>query len=262
MIDELLQRDIEFEEIMYVYESAEFEVLIGNNEFAAVMEAAANQAAPQPQQQNNLANAKDPADEGWFAKLRRSVMTFIRSASEAIKRKFTEMGNNKRRENVKARMNKVKNSFQGGNRTGISVTPDQRSILTNGLINASLDNFLNTLKGALKEASRNGRVDPGWNERYKNAFSAAFNGKNTGHAYTATAGDIMQYLNNSRRQFNMLEKAFNNANSYINNISAENEYTRSQIRLAISFAYNYVTKAVRQYYTVAMNLANQFTMND
>ena len=121
--------DISLEALEYARESAALEVYMGRIEFIPVYEAA-----------NNAANNQNA---GWFAKLKQSVMTFIRSAMSNIKSAMNKVGNANRAKTAQKMKDRVQNKATDGGRKTVTLTPDQMTIMSNAEMEANLRNFKN-----------------------------------------------------------------------------------------------------------------------
>ena len=235
--------DISLEALEYARESAALEVYMGRIEFIPVYEAA-----------NNAANNQNA---GWFAKLKQSVMTFIRSAMSNIKSAMNKVGNANRAKTAQKMKDRVQNKATDGGRKTVTLTPDQMTIMSNAEMEANLRNFKNITMQTLRAVKQTGKTDSEWLEKYKENFTKYFTGKSTGSSYQADATDIARYLSKSNKMLTDLESTFNRVNDIVSGMKSTNAST-SQIRLATSFSYNFLTKMVRNHYNISMQLARDF----
>lgn len=245
--------DLDVEALMYVYESASFEYENGNTEFAVFLEADDGTTGDQ----NNAPAAS--SNEGWFAKLKRATVTFIRSAIQAVRAMLNKLANKRRMKNAAKATAKAINKEGREANHQITITPEQNTYLANGQILGSINNFTNVVLTSLETAKTRAQGDTSWNEAYKEAFNSKVD-SNTNKGMSARVGlnDIQRYLNTAVNMLGSLNAAYNNVNTVLARIKNRG-YTTSQIRLATSYAYNYMTKVIRQYYNIAMEVAKTFS---
>lgn len=246
----LYQNELDNEVLMYVYESASYEYNNGNSDFAVFLEADADQGTNQTAASSN---------EGWFAKLKRTTLTFIRSAIQAARAMINKIGNNRRiKKASKAMADAINKEGRENNRT-ITLTPEQNTRLSNMELVGNINNFPNIIATSLETAKNKAQGDTSWNETFKEAFNSEVN-PNSNKSVPAKIGleMVQRFLQTSINMMASLNTAFNNVNTILNRIK-NGGYSRSQIRLAISYAYNFMTRAVREYYNTAMDVAKAFS---
>lgn len=244
------QNEVDNEILSYVFESASFEYDNGNSNFAVFLEADTDQG--------NNPQTTSP-NEGWFAKLKRTTVTFIRSAIQAARAMINKIGNNRRiKKASKAMADAINKEGREANRT-ITLTPEQNIRLSNMETLAAIDNFTNIIATSLETARTKAQGDTSWNEEFKAAFNEKVN-PNSNKSVPAKIGlnMVQRFLQNSINMMASLNTAFNSVNTILNRIK-NGGYSRSQIRLAISYAYNYMTRVVREYYNTAMEVAKSFS---
>ena len=248
----LYQNEVDNAILSYVFESASFEYDNGNMDFAVFLEADTDQGDTAPQQTTS-------PNEGWFAKLKRTTVTFIRSAMQAARAMINKIGNNRRiKKASKAMADAINKEGREANRT-ITLTPEQNTRLSNMETLAAIDNFTNIIATSLETARTKAQGDTSWNEEFKAAFNEKVN-PNSNKSVPAKIGlnMVQRFLQNSINMMASLNTAFNSVNTILNRIK-NGGYSRSQIRLAISYAYNYMTRVVREYYNTAMDVAKSFS---
>ena len=236
--------DTALESLEYVCESAQLEILLGDDSFIPLYEAA-----------NDTANNQNV---GWFAKLKQSVITFIRSAMSNIRSAINKVGNANREKKASKMKENIGNQMMEGKDRTIDVTPDQCAILLNTEIDANLKNFKALSLAALRSVQRTGKTDNEWIENYKKEFSKHFTKNTNSQTFHAKGSDITNFLNISSRLLNTLNSNFDRVNDYVNGLKNGSAST-SQIRLATSYTYNFMTKLVRQHYNISMELARTYS---
>lgn len=232
---------IEIDLYEYVMESAQFEIDNGNSEFSIILE----EAEVKVKKEN----------DNWFASLKTKIIAFCKSIISKARMIISKIGNAKRIQQAKFAGKKLDKAYilKGNNIAGKQKDLEELNFL---------DKKLNSDIGGINEIIEKLAKDPSAAKKNEDFEKVSFGSREGTQDKTAKLGyisyqEMKSYLDKSINYANRLNQSVKNLDSQRNKMKSDG-YSASQIRLAVTSAYNAITRYLRNYFSIIMSIFKEF----
>ena len=228
----------------YAMESAQFEIDNGHDEFIPIYEVAE-------------ANANKENDN-WLRKIKIKIATFCKSIISKAKMLISKIGN-------LARIKKAKDAYQKLSKDhllkSMNISGKQKEIEELNFLDKKLNSDIISISKIIEKLAK----DPSFAKEDKDFEKISFGSRESAKDKTAELGyisyvEIKFYLLASVRHANNLNASIKNLDNARSKLKSEG-YSGSQIRLAITSAYNALTRYLRKYLSLIMQIYKDFYDN-
>lgn len=225
----------------YAMESAQFEIDNGRDEFIPIYEAAE-------------ANANKENDN-WLKKIKTKIIAFCKAIISKAKMLISKIGNLARVAKAKSAIKKLDEKYL---MKGMNIAGKQADIEELNFLDKKLGSDIVSISAIIEKLAK----DPSSAKKNDDFEKVSFGSREGTKNKTAELGyisytELKSYLDKSIKYANDLNASIKNLDNTRDKLKSEG-YSGGQIRLAITSAYNALTRYLKNYFSIIMKLYKEF----